>query len=183
MTVTNVKSTRTFVLNQVGIISKVPLWLRMAILYPNATADAAVFSSWDENATPVTTEQLVSTATTTDPYIQSAGNFTSGKVTVGDVIKITYSASGSNNNTYLVTVRDGGNGQVTVASDPAMAADSAKLYSWKIWTPTVEFKLLSYNATGVLLPAVLDFGDKGRWFPNLELASLSSSAVVHLWIH
>lgn len=177
---TNAITKRTYVLDTTGVISKTPICLRMAIFFPNNKGDQVTFVSWDESATPDTT--MVSktvTASATDPSFTSTGNFETAEVSVGDIIKIYESDSGENLDSWLVAVRDSDD-KITVDSFPTVTADAGAVYSWKIWTPYTSFKFLAQNIEEVT--EVYDFGDKGYWFLNLAMDTLSSGSIVHLLI-
>jgi archaellin len=179
----NVVTRRTYVLDTAGVVSKVPIYVVKAVLFPNAAGDSVTFMSWNENDTADTTMADKTVTATADPYLQSTGNFESTEVTAGDVIKIIRSSTGNNLDTFSVATRDNDN-QVTLDGYPTLTAESTKVYTWKVWTPFVSFKLTSPGTEAI--SEILDFSGenngKGRWFPNLMMDALSSSAVIHLFI-
>ena len=178
---TNVKNPELFwVLDTEGIISKTPICLRRAIIYPNAAADAATFKTWNENGTPELTKWLVTGTITSTDTVTSTGNFPTASVDPGDIIKISAgSGAAANVDTFLIDT-NADNNTIVVHNDPLMTNEATKVYSYKIWTPTVAFKIESPGTE--VINWEIDFGEKGRWFPNLAMDDLSTSAIVHLHI-
>jgi len=178
---TNVKNPELcWVIDTEGIISKSMICIRKAVIIPNAAADIANFKTWDEGGTPVLTgDGITGTITATDTLTSTAG-FETDDISPGDVIKITGgTGSALNWNTFLIDTNADDN-TIVVHNDPLMTNEATKLYNYKAWTPTLAFKLDTPGTE--VVPFELDFGDKGRWFQNLALDDLTTSAVVHLYI-
>ena len=170
---------RTYSLDSMGIISKSPIWIRTAVLYPNAAADVVTFYSWNENETPISTKDIQTVTTTLTTTITSTGNFPTATIDPGDIIKIHYTSTDNNVDTFSVLANADDN-TITVDTAQVLTNEASKIYSWKVWRPFVSFKILSPGTEKMM--ATIDFGDKGRWFPNLFMDALSTSAVVALLI-
>jgi hypothetical protein len=169
---------RAFSLDTIGFIHKGAFRIVKATLLPNAAGDAAVFKSYDEKSTAHSTAVDAATVIAATNLIQSTGNFTAGKVTAGDVIRISASDGAAGNiGLWYVVSRDNDN-QITV-SGGTMTNETGKTMSWSIYTPTLEFTLKADAATGAKSSEKQDFIG-GRGFYNLLLATLGASATVEL---
>ena len=129
----NVKTGLTWVLDTAGVISATPIWVKRAVLFPNAASDTAVFNQWfpgtgDTGRIRSTVSDL---ATTSGTGITSTGNFTSSNVVVGDVIKITATETGNNIGTYSIITRT--NDNTIVLSETLGTNESSKLYTWTVY--------------------------------------------------
>jgi len=178
---TNVKNPELcWVIDTEGIISKSVICVRKVIIIPNAAGDKADFMTWDENGTPVLTgDGITGTITDTDTLTSTAG-FETDDISPGDVIKITGgTGSALNWNTFLIDTNANDN-TIVVHNDPLMTNEATKLYNYEAWTPVIAFTILSPGTEAVAHE--IDFGEKGRWFPNLAMDNLTTSAVVHLYI-
>ena len=175
---TNVKNPNlTWVLDTEGIISKSVICLRRAVFRVNNNGDQAHFYTWDENGTPVLTgDGITGTITNTDTLVSTAG-FETDDISPGDVIKITGgTGSALNWNTFLIDTNADDN-TIVVHNDPLMTNEATKLYNYEAWTPVLAFEFMQGETV-----LEYDFGEKGRWFPNLAMDTLSGGSVVHLFI-
>lgn len=165
-----------------------PVWVRKAVLYPNAANDLVIFRYWGAEAANTTARvtmiEKTCTVTSTNT-ITSTGNFEATEVVVGDIMNIYYSSS-ENEGYWQVKTRSSDN---AIVVDTGLAAwgqsggvltnEATKTYSWKMWQPDVAFKLSCYDANE---PTEIDFGPTGYKFPNLAMDTLTSSAKVYLYI-
>lgn len=175
----------TYTINVEGIISLHPVWVRKVVIFPSSTADKAVFVFWNEGDSPVSTKNGETvTVTASSKTFASSGNFEQTDINPDtQIIKINYSATdenlytmqiatNANNNTITVDALNSYHGTIT--------DDSSEIYSWKVWDSHVAFTI---KAPGTeKFSWELDFGDKGRWFPNLAMRTLSSSATLELFM-
>lgn len=167
-----------WIVNTCGVLSTTPVRLQKATLVLNAEADTAVFVTWDPGATKkatMTNQAVTVTSTTT---IASTGNFETGEVAVGDIIKITNSSTGNNLTTGVISARSDDN-TVVLMDGNALTNEADKTYSWWTLTPQVAFTLKAPETEKMIIS--LDW-PQGIWLPNLALQSLSTSAVCYLYV-
>lgn len=173
---------RRFTIDGLGIISSKPLWISKIFLKPNAAGDAITLSSWNENATPKSKYDLISittgTATMTDAA--TAHSFVTANVAALDVIKILATETGLNDGYTLVLTRD--SDEIITTVGKTLTAETADLYSWKIWTPTTEGVFTCDAATGAKAEVEWCFGRPGLWVPNLAVTTLSASATAQIFL-
>lgn len=180
----NVLDQRIMVIASEGIISPKPIWIRKVIFRPQTAGHAATFTFWDENET-ATSEKIGQSVTVTASTrtFASSTNFPQSTINPDQIIKFSYSATGENlytlqiatnadNNTITADVLESYHGTIT--------DDTTEIYSWKVWTPKIAFTFVA-PATE-LRYVTLDFGDKGYFFPNLAMHTLSgtSSALIYV---
>jgi hypothetical protein len=166
-------------LDTIGVIQGGPLALVEAILFPNAAADAATLGSWNEGATPKSSVAGGTVSVTSTNTITCSGAFTTGKVAVGDIIRITKSPTGNNLGWYLVATRSSDN--AIIITGAALSNDTGSVYDFSIWTPQTELYLKAEGTTGAVAPFVLPFMEEGgRKFNNLVLLVIDRSAKVEL---
>ncbi len=158
-----------------------PIKVEKVVLYPNAAGDAAVFTSYNPEATPKATMDYKSVTVTGGNTIASTGNFETAEVAAGDIIKIYSSDTGNNKGNFLVSARDNDN-QVTIGGSEwdttPLSNEASKYYSWKTITPYTSVPLL--GPTTDTCEVQLDWGE-GFWVPNLILKTLSTSAKVYIY--
>jgi len=136
--------------------------------------------------------------------ITSTGNFTATLVgTPPSIMRILYSSTGSNYRTgagpggrglggnLLITARNANNNEVTIADGAgAWTTESNKVYSWWIVVEDSDMEtafvikaLKTGGSDTIVQGAVMyDFGENGKWFPNLACTALSTSASIDLYI-
>jgi hypothetical protein len=168
---------RVLNLDTIGVIKSTAFTLKKAVLFPNAAADAATFYSWNELVAAKSTKTAGATTVTGTNTITCVGAFTTAKVAVGDIIKITASSTGNNIGAALVLTRS--TDDAIVITGAALTNDTAATYNFSIWTPTLEFTLKANKTTATQETLISDFAG-GRKFWNLVLASISASAVTEL---
>ncbi len=162
-----------------GVLSTGRVFARKAVIAPNAAGDAASLVSWDVSATKKATQTNKTVTVTSSKTITStASDFEAAEVTAGDIIKITNSSSGNNLGTFIVDAR-GGDDNITIETGNTLTDEATKVYSWWTLTPQTTINLLSPGTEKIEFE--LDFGS-GIWLPNLALQSISTSAVVYLYV-
>lgn len=180
----NVLNQRTIILDTEGIISTTPIWVRKVIIHPNSAGDSATFQFWHESDTATSSKphKSISVTASTNTF-SSTGNFPTATINPSQIFKVTYSSSGNNAYTYQIATNADDNTITTDATNSihgTVVDDATKVYSWKVWTPYTAFKIISPGTE--VIDWALDFGDKGRWFPNLSMAELSASATFELFV-
>jgi hypothetical protein len=163
-----------------GVLSAGHVVVKKATIIPNAAGDAAVLVTWDTSATKKATQTNKTVTVTSSKTITStASDFEAAEVTAGDIIKITNSSSGNNLGTFIVDAR-GGDDNITIETGNTLTDEATKVYSWTTQTPQTAIHLLSPGTEKIAWE--LDFGPAGLHLPNLALQSISSSAVVYLYV-
>jgi len=179
---TNVRNPyRTWVLNTLGIVSKVPLRLTKVVLVGKNAGDEAIFYEWFESDTPTSAVVSATMATVTGQTMTSTGNFTTATVNPGQIIKITKTASTNNEDTFLIaTNADANTITVQAAQDPTEETD--KVYNWNIYEAREAIRI---RADATEQTVQVDFPEPhGRFFQNLALGKLDTAtySYVNLYI-
>ena len=170
---------KLYKIDSVGIISKRPLWIAKLELYPSSAGDSVILKTWDENATPGSSKDQETATVTSTTTITSTGNFTDTDVSAGDIIKVTYTSTGNNEDTFSVA-SSGTDNAVITDGYPALTNEASKTYSWDIWTPT-EFAYMKCAGTEKITQ-VMDWHARPRRVDNLFVDTLSSSAVLYIYL-
>lgn len=176
-------TTNPMVLTAPGIISTTPIVVKKIVLYPNSAGDACTFYYWN----PGSVKGKVDAATTTvaTGVITSTAAFTTTLCTALGVIHILgdskIAAGTQSANAYLwrfIASRDSDN-QITTAPT-TLSDEAAATYYWETFAPITGPRLLSPGTEKVVTE--LDVMHDPIEFPNLLIATLSTSAVVHLYV-
>ena len=172
---------RFFNLDTKAVLSTTPLWITKIVLIPNAAGDTATLSSWG-NTVHATIGQVTGTVSASS-VLTSTGNFVAASVTALDVITITpITGSALNKGTFLVLTRDSDDAITTVGS--TLTDESSKVYYLTTTTPRNEVVLKCPATTGALIAHEMNFIENHgkRWFPNLVLTALSTSAKLYIYL-
>jgi hypothetical protein len=170
-----------------SIISLTPLWIRKITLEPNAAGDSAVLNFWDatspyaELSGTYSVDTILGTITSTTTLTMASGTLLPSAVRDGDIFKILLGGNGAaanKNTTSLVTTA--GNNTVVVCAGAGWTNEAGKTYRFTTYPYRPAFKLISQATT--LQEVDRDFGGRGFWVPNLILETLSSSAVVKIYL-
>jgi hypothetical protein len=108
----------------------------------------------------------------------ASGTLLPSAVRDGDVFKIT-GGNGANVGTTSV-VTSGGNNTVIVCTNAAWTNEAGAKYQFITYPYRPMFKLISQATT--LREVERDFGSRGFWVPNLTLETLSTSAIVKIYL-
>lgn len=180
----NVLNQRTITIDTEGIISLVPICIRKATIICNAAADAAIFTFWSVDATAASTKTAETvTVTASTNTFASTGNFATATINPSQIMKISNTATNENLYTFQIATNADNNTITTDATNSyhgTVTDDTSQLYSWKVWTPYTAFTIKSPGTENVSWE--VDFGDKGYWFPNLAMHTLSTSATLELLV-
>jgi hypothetical protein len=169
-----------------SIISLTPLWIRKITLEPNAAGDSAVLNIWDVGspyavgAGTYTARAIAGTITSTTTLTMASGTLLPSTVRDGDIFKITGGTGAAANIGTTSVVTTAGNNTVLVSSTAGWTNESTKYYDFISYPYRPQFKLISQATT--LQEVDRDFGGRGFWVPNLILETLSSSAVVKIYL-
>ena len=187
----NVTTGNPLVIDTEGVISAVPLVIRGILLKPNATGDSATFTYWYESDDPITNGdkkgQTVSVTASSGTF-SSTGNFPTDNVNPNQIMRVIHTSSG-NNVGYWQIATNADNNTITV-DNPAqvlrqpvtLTDDTSKIYTWKIWEPRILTVIRGSGLTGDTSLNYIPFDDGGVWVPNLAMHSLSTSAVLYVFL-
>ena len=165
-------------MDAVGVVKKDRIRVKSITLVPDAAGDSAVFKSWYDNglkATVPLTAVVVSSGELAAAGTDYFGSTTSAAA--GDIIDITYADLAANNGVATILESLASSSACDVAPTTDITDDAAGTYSWKIYTPVETYKVQA-DATSSALCPITEYPD--RWFQNLALTSLSTSAVVYI---
>jgi hypothetical protein len=172
---------RLYSLDTRAVLSTKGIWVTKIVLVPNAAGDTATLSSWG-NTVHATIGQVTGTISSSSVF-GSTGNFTATNVTALDVITVVpVTGAAANAGTHLVLTRDNDNQITTVGV--TLTDESSKVYYLTTTTPRDEVVLKCPATTGALVPHEMNFFENGgkRWFRNLALTALSTSAKVYIYL-
>ncbi len=172
---------RRFTVTNLGVLHAKPLRIERILLKPNAAGDSITLSSWSESATAKSTKYLISITTTSNTILTdaaAASSFVTANVAALDIIRVLDSETAANIGHTLVLTRDTDQQITTIGK--TLTNDTTKIYSWAIWTPTTELVVTCDAATGAKSETEIYFGTPGRWFPNLAVTALSTSATAQI---
>ncbi len=104
----------------------------------------------------------------------SAGNLPSS-IADGYIFEITSSTGTSDNYGKKLVETVGSGDAVVIHEDSWTNETSSFIYAWQTFAtvPSIVLKAGASDAS----PTHLSFGDKGRWFPNLALETISAGTV------
>lgn len=168
----NSTSGRRWSLDSVGILTHSPVWVQRVVFFPAAAAQALQFNSYDSIAHSTAannkTDKTGTVSGTTT--LTSTGNLPA-TIRDGDVFEITASSgSAANVGKWLVATAGDTNAVVTAG----LTNESDKIYNWRTY-PYVSEVYLKAGASDAS-PVTIDFGPKGRWFPNLILETIGGGS-------
>jgi len=165
-----------------------PIRIRRVELRPNATGDGVQFTCVQPSSTPALTltDDTFSVTSTYRISDDAGAALTQASCAVGNWVNVTASSTGNNLGWYYITANDGSNVYIDVAyGQNALTNDTSAVYTLKIYTPETAMIMVSETGdTGAksIKTQVVDWGEGGRWFPNLAMHALSTSAnvMIHL---
>ncbi len=177
----NILTGRKWTLDTVGIISETPLFVKRIIYEPNAAGDVAVFNHWDEgvaNCVSSTFYGLDFTATiTSGTTITATTSVLTSTITAGSIFHIVASGGAAANlGRELVTTA--GNNTVVVCSQAGWTNEATIKYTANVYNYRLAERILAGASDAS--PTTIFYGDKGRFFPNLILNSISTSSEVYI---
>jgi hypothetical protein len=170
---------KTIAMDAIGIVKPDRLKISTIELVPNAAGDTATFKCWYDSglhSTACKEAVVVSSGVVT---VHPNDMFTAGKVTASDVIYFTEADLAANQGVIALVSARGGDDNITVGPTTSLTDDAAGIYSWKIYTPVQELIITADGTTGAKSPTSTWLN--GRWFNNLVLTQLSTSAKVYIY--
>ena len=167
-----------WVVDSPGILSETPVYITKIYYLPGTQAHTLIFKQWNENSTVAAgslngKEGTITSAKT----LTSTGNLPSS-IADGHIFEITYS-NGDQDNLGKKLVEAAGNGNAITITEDDWENEASIMYNWRTFA-TVPAAYLIANS-GNTDAVELDFGYKGRRFPNLTLETIGSgSAYIYL---
>ena len=162
------------------------LWVRKIVLDPNSAGDVAVFNFYDqsgkyaEGSGTYTSDAILATITSGTTFTMASGTVLPNTCRDGDVFKITRSNGSSDNWPSTNVITSAGNNTVIVCANAGWTNESGKAYNFATYPYRPFIKITSQSTTMKMEQA--DFCGRGFWLPNLILETLSSSAVVKVYV-
>jgi hypothetical protein len=187
----NIVDGNPLIISVEGIVSTIPLRIQKIILKLSAAGDAATLNYWLESDTVAdsgTAEDLTVTASSGTFAANNA--FTTALVDPFNIIKFSISESAKNLGTYQIAT-NADNDTITVGKDTnvygggavTLENDTTNRYTWKVWDPRLFMIIKGSGITGDIGMAQVDFGDRGFWVPNLAMNTLSTNAVLYIYLN
>lgn len=164
-----------WVLDEAGILSETPVVISKIIYVPTTVGDDLLFKEWDDNTTVAagSLSGKVGNISSTSTFT-SNGNLPSS-IADGHIFEITSSSGTSDNYGKKLVETAGDDNAVVIHEDDWTNETSSFTYSWRTFA-TVSSIVLKAGASDAS-PIHVDFGDKGRRFPNLTLETIDHGTV------
>lgn len=169
-------------LDAIGIISLSSVYVKKLVLIPNAADDEVIFKTWNENAADVVaagTQANISGAISGGNTLTVASPLLPSDIEDGMIFHIT-ADSGFAVNVGREVVTTAGSDTAVVCASAAWTNEDPETYSWTTYTTNICMKLKAGASDAS--PTQLDFTDNPLKIRNLSLDSISTSAVVQLYI-
>lgn len=173
-------------LDTVGLVSRGPIFIKGLEFYPSAAGDTFTLSHYPNirKNTIITNTRKQITGTITGTNTLTATGALSSIYAQGALLNLMsgMSTNGSALNRGLFLITTAGNNNAVVSSDSnfAWTNEADKIYDIEAYAAAVAYK--------ILVPAT-EKRSEGRWFgypglrfDNLALTTLSTSAVLYLYI-
>jgi hypothetical protein len=170
------KRGQTIKMTTTGVVKKGRIKVMAIELVPNAAGDTATFGTYFSGDKDSSVRGAVITSVASG-VVTSTGNFTSTNIDTGDVVEIVY-ASDKNSNVSFLATRDNDN-QITASPIEDLTDETTSVWDFDVYTPSQELIVTCDATTGADTPQTTYLN--GRWFNNLTLTALSTSAVVYIY--
>lgn len=159
----------------VGILSKIPLWIRAIQFYPNAVSDVLDLNFWDEGNAYTTMFMTATASTGTVTDADAASNLlTAGNFPDGAVVKVWEGSGAAANHTYHLIGTAGNNDRIIITPTSTWADEATKTYKITSYPQRPFFNALQPGAATTHQSKFHYFG--GVYVPNLICETLSTSA-------
>ena len=164
----------------VGILSKIPLYIRAIQFYPAAVSDVVDLNFWDEgNAyTTMTMTATASSGTVTDASA-SRNLLTAANFPDGAVVKVTHGDGAAANHTYHLIGTAGNDDRIIITPTSTWADETTKNYTLTSYPQRPFFNALQSTVTNTHESKFHYLG--GVYVPNLILETISSNAYVLIY--
>ena len=170
---------RTWKLDTLGIISKTPVRLRKVTFFGKNNRDECILYEWYRSDTP-TLAVINASLTATTQIMTSTGNFTSATVNPGQIIEVTKTSTGNNEDTFLITT-NADNNTIIVADAQDPTEEATKVYNYNIYEAREAIRL---TATSDDQTVEMDFNEPaGRFFQNLALGKIDTAGYSYIRLY
>lgn len=172
---------RVWKADTVGILSTTDVYIRKILMIPNAAGDVADFVFWKSTNDTVSAGAgtgLTGTISTSNT-LTSTGNIPSD-IAAGYVFEI-LASSGAAANVGKHLVATAGDANAVVVTPADWTDESSKVYTWKT-IKTYQGPYIKALASDTS-PVMLDFGRDCFRVPNLALKTLTSNAVIYIYLN
>lgn len=181
----NVLGDNTVIVSAEGVLFTRPVCIKTVRFHRNAYNDAMIFTKWDENATP--DHNLIGAASTWSTLtLTMTGLLPAGSPAVNDICRIYDTNTGNNQFVFQCATAGDNNDAIFDALNAwygTVTDEASKVYSMKIWTPSVAFELSAgLDVDAEQVTDKIDFGSQGHWFPNLAVHTISTSLTAELFL-
>ena len=175
-----------------GVISTIPLTIKKIVLKPSATGDAATFTYWVESDTPLTTygtrADKTVTITASSGTFASTTNFETDSIDVDQIFKVVKSSTGNNIGTWQIASNADDN-TITVdkpatvlGGTPTVTDGTSSILTWYVWDTRYLLTIKGSGVTNDTGLVQVDFPNGGFRVPNLAMNTLSTSAVLYIYL-
>lgn len=171
---------RLNIFNIADLVSMSPIKIRKVRFRPAGETNTAVLQTCDVNATPDCSEKLLLATVASTSVITAASGTPFDGAATGDWLHITNCSTATDNGWYFIktystttsiTVENGVNALTDGSGDVTMNIE--------IFSPENAMMFVADDISTLgdnVVKDVIDWGDKGRWFPNLSMFSISSTS-------
>lgn len=173
------KFSRLYIFNIAELISEDPIIIRKIVFRPQADTNTAVLHTCDTSATP-DCDAILAGATIADTYTLTAASGTpfSGAAT-GDWLHITDCNTAADDGWYFIKTYSSTT-EIVVEHGINPLTDGSGTVNMRIRTYSPENAMMfvaddAVAGTANVIKHEIDWGDRGRWFANLSLYSISST--------
>ena len=159
----------------VGILSKIPLWIRAIQFYPAAVSDVLDLNFWDEGNAYTTTfiTATASSGTVTDAST-SENLLTAANFPDGAVVKVWEGSGSATYHTYHLIGTAGNDDRIIITPTTTWGDEAAKTYKITSYPQRPFFNALQSTVANTHESKFHYFG--GVYVPNLILEAISTSA-------
>lgn len=167
-------------------LSLKPICVQKIVFQPTAATNTATLYTLNTAASPdLSISPLECVVTGNDKFTDNVGTgFTATSMAViTSWVHVTDSTSGNNNGWYMLKTEDAGNDFIEVY-DTAIngvsshtLTDETSTYTFKFYTAEVQDVLTSPAVDN--REVIRNWGDKGRYFPNLAVGAVTGTMYIH----
>jgi len=173
------KFSRLYIFNIAELISEGPIIIRKIVFRPQADTNTAVLHTCDTSAPPDCDAILAGATVGSTSIITAAGGTPFNGAATGDWLHITDCNTVADDGWYFINAW-GSNTQVTVEKGINELTDGSGVVNMRIRTYSPENAMMfvaddAVAGTANVIKHEIDWGDRGRWFANLSLYSISST--------
>ena len=173
------KFSRLYTFNIAELISEGPITIRKMVFRPQADTNTAVVQTCDTSATPDCDAELLGASIASTSQITAASGTPFSGAAQGDLLQITDCNTASDNGWYYIHTYTSTTVIVVEKGINALTDGSGTVnMRIKIWSPENAMQFVADDTvvgTANVIKHEIDWGDRGRWFANLSLYSISST--------